>query len=88
MTEQMDFLKEAAAAMSKGLDMAQRADNSEHYRETFTQARREWMEQAQAMALLSLAQDVRRVADALESVIENDSERVLFSAVRIWGNTE
>jgi hypothetical protein len=67
MTEQTDFLKEAVTAMAASEECDGR--NSR--------------QQAMALALLSLAQDVRRLADALEQQAASD---YLAESARIYGS--
>lgn len=78
MTEQTDFLKAAIEAM----------ENSQHaliiasYEDMIDGADYQ-MRTAQTLALLSLAQDVRRIADTLESQRAGD---YLAESARIYGS--
>lgn len=63
MTEQTDFLKEAVAAMED----SQHALIIASYEDMIEGADYQ-MRRAQTLALLSLAQDVRRVADTLKEI--------------------
>ena len=68
MTEQVDFLKDAIAALTLSQDMAERAGNSEHYFDTYMRRSGEQSQRAMMLAIISLAQDVRRVADTLREI--------------------
>lgn len=86
MTEQADFLKMAVKALAGSDSLSEKADNSEYYSDTFEKRSREELARAQALALLSLATDVRRLADALTSVVESEPSKVICPAVRVWGS--
>lgn len=83
MSEQ-DFLQEAISEFSAAMDAFDRSENATSERMmtaglNVSERRQRW---AQTLALLSLAQDVRRIADALERQAVGDE---MAESVRIFG---
>lgn len=68
MTEQPDFLKQAIEALRDGEQAHSDASTEFHAPEYYEELSAHLMKVAQTMALLSLAQDVRRVADTLKEI--------------------
>lgn len=82
---QQDFLTEAIKEFTAAMDAFDRAENAQSERTAAAALRvSERRERtARTMAMLSLAVDVRRVADALEAAGVRDD---LAESVRIFGN--
>lgn len=70
----LDFLREAMSTWQASMDAFDRSEEA-------SSERRE--RQAQTLALLSLAQNVQRIADALERQV---TEENLAESVRIFGS--
>ena len=70
MSEQMDFLKDAISAYQYSLDAFDRSEEatSDRMRDAALRVSAQNEHRAMTLALLSLAQDVRRVADALSEI--------------------
>lgn len=78
MNEQPDFLKAAEKAYDLSDELSARmdgAENADYFADNMMRSR-EWAMRGQSLALLSLAQDVRRVADALEAMQSTAALRV------------
>lgn len=85
MTEQTDFLQQAQLEMEgawNAIDLAQETAVESIRMQMMALSKRR-QRTAQTLALLSLATDIRRVADVLESRMD---EQDISSAVRIWGS--
>lgn len=80
-----DFLQEAIREFAAAMDAFDRSENATSERSMtaglrVSDRRERW---AQTLALLSLAQDARRIADALERQV---TEENLAESVRIFGS--
>lgn len=81
---EMDFLREAMNTWQASIDAFDRSEeaSSERVAAAALRTSERLASVAQTLALLSLAEDVRRIADALESRQAADA---LAESVRIWG---
>ena len=81
---EMDFLREAMNTWQASIDALDRSEEASSERVVAAALRvsERLASVAQTLALLSLAEDVRRIADALESRQAADA---LAESVRIWG---
>jgi hypothetical protein len=88
MTKQTDYLKAATEAIQESESSfgLSEASDSERSQRVYAAISGRQAESARTLALLSLAADVRRVADALERVVEQDSSKGIAAAVRILGS--
>lgn len=76
MSEQQDFLRQAFEALRDGEQAFSDAATEIHAPEYYLENSLHSLQVSQLLSLLSLAQDVRRVADALEAMQSTSALRV------------
>ena len=67
-TNDINFLWNAVNSWKAAEAAFDRSENSEHYRDVHLANMAQYAEDARTQALLSIAQDLRRTADALENI--------------------
>ena len=67
-TNDINFLWNAVNSWKAAEAAFDRSENSEHYRDLHLANMAEYAEDARTQALLSIAQDLRRIADRLDAV--------------------
>lgn len=69
--DERDFLRDAIAAMRDSDIAFARSENSQHYRDAHVHVSEMHAKTASLLATLSIAQDLRRIADALAGFSDN-----------------